>query len=93
MKFQGSIYLSSDINLNENNPTSKLISIIKHVGGEIYISGSGGYKYQDLDLFKKNKIKLISSKIETLRHHDIIYNYSLELSIVDLLFNCGLEIF
>lgn len=81
---------ASDLNVNGES-TQLLINIVKNLGGNAYISGFGGANYQEEELFERSGIAL---KYYDFRHpvylqlwNDFIPN----LSIIDLLFNCGSE--
>ena len=84
-------YYSSSYNIAENS-TKRLIALIKQVEGNIYLSGEGGKKYQDVDLFHSSSIKLIFNN-----YNHPTYNqnnpkgFLSGLSILDLLFNIGVE--
>jgi hypothetical protein len=53
------IIRSSELNDSTEGKTEKLISLCKKVGGDTYISDSGGARYLDEGLFIQNNIKLI----------------------------------
>jgi len=71
------------------NSTDLLIDIIKKVGGDIYLSGSGGIKYQDEEKFSQNNIKLVYSDFKHPVYSQLWGEFIEGLSIIDLLFNCG----
>jgi hypothetical protein len=84
-------YLSSELNFHGNG-TELLISLVKSVNGDVYISGKGGNKYQDPKLFSENRIELIYTSFK----HPV-YNQKSQkefipgLSILDALFNLGIS--
>lgn len=86
------ILLSSDLKTKNENPTGRIIEIVKLLGADEYLSGMGGKNYLQEPLFKDNKIKL--------RYFNFIpkpyYNYLIDdftqgLSIVDLIANLAKE--
>lgn len=79
---------ASDLKVHGKS-TELLIQIVKQVNGETYLSGSGGTKYQEEDTFVREGIGLqycgFVHPIYPQQWGDFIPN----LSIIDLLFNCG----
>jgi len=57
--WNGKIYFASNLNINDNNSTLKLINMTKKVGGTYYLSGNSGVKYMELGLFKRNNVGII----------------------------------
>jgi len=71
--------------------TELLIDIVKKVGGDIYLSGKGGMKYQDENRFKEESITLIYTNFKHPVYPQLWGEFIEGLSIIDLLFNCGEE--
>ncbi|MDA8088624.1 MAG: WbqC family protein [Nitrospiraceae bacterium] len=70
--------------------TELLIHLIKEVGGSTYLSGPGGRKYMETDLFPKNGICLAYSVFEAVEYRQRFFGpFIPNLSILDLLFNEG----
>ncbi len=82
--------ISSDLNLR-NDPTDRLIDICKALGADTYLAGQGGADYMDLERFKKNGLKLIIQEFNHPIYPQLFKDFQPHLSVVDLLFNCGLE--
>ena len=83
------LYLSSLYAINKTS-TDRLISIIKSVNGNIYLSGMGGKKYQNIELFKENNIKIIYNSFAHPKYSQAKANSFLSgLSILDIIFNIG----
>lgn len=82
--------ISSDLNLR-NDPTDRLIDICKALGADTYLAGQGGVDYMDLERFKKNGLKLIIQEFNHPIYPQLFKDFQPHLSVVDLLFNCGLE--
>ena len=82
-------HISSDFNIDLNS-TEMLISIVKLLEGNSYLSGAGGDNYQDPNLFKAKNIDLIRQKY---MHPTYLQNKSNNfingLSIIDCLMNIG----
>jgi len=80
---------ASDLPPTDLSSTELLVKLVKEVGGDSYLSGPGGKKYMDINIFKKNSISLFyhhfSPPTYKQRYGDFIPN----LSIIDLMFNEG----
>ena len=83
------IYLSSKIPTNGSS-NELLVSITKHLSGNIYLCGGGADTYQDEIIFKKNDIKLVP---QNFNHPSYVQYKQSEfvkgLSIIDCLMNIG----
>ena len=85
---------SSSLNLNNNlRGEDKIIEIIKHFNADIYLSGSGGKNYQENKRFVNEGIKLVYSiySSEPYKQMPMNKNFIPGLSILDLLFNLGID--
>jgi len=69
--------------------TELLINICKKLGADVYLSGSGGRKYQREELFRKAGIKVIYSDFKHPIYPQLWGSFEPNLSIIDLLLNCG----
>ena len=69
----------------------RLIDICKHFGGEVYLSGKAGKDYLDLNKFKQEGIKVIFQDYRHPEYPQQYGNFIPNMSIIDLLFNCGPE--
>jgi len=83
------INFSSDFNLKSSS-SQKILSLVKLNGCNEYISGLGGKNYLKQEEFLKNKIKIIFNKSE-IDYSQGKINFISGLSILDLLFNYGIE--
>lgn len=82
------IRMASDLpELESNNPTGKLVEMTRRLGGDTYLSGSGGLGYMDLSEFTNVRLQVVewSPKPYPQLWGDFVPN----LSIIDMLFNCG----
>ena len=82
--------LASDLNLSED-PTDRLIDICNTLGGDTYLSGKDGAKYMELERFNERGIKVIFQDFTHPVYSQLFGEFQSNLSIVDLLFNCGPE--
>ncbi len=82
------LILSSELGFT-SKATQKIIDIVEAIGGDTYLSGSGGKNYLDLTLFEKSRINV---NFQDFKHP--IYKQSYEgfipnMSAIDALFNVG----
>ncbi len=79
----------------EGESTDRLINICKHLGADTYLSGSGGKGYLIEERFAENKITLKYQSFHCPEYPQVPFkeqkSFLPNLSIVDLLFNCGHE--
>jgi hypothetical protein len=73
----------------EAKSTELLMQIVKKVGGDIYLSGFGGVKYQEETEFAKAGIKLMYSDFNHPVYKQLWGDFIPNLSVMDLLFNAG----
>lgn len=71
--------------------TDRLVNICKILGGETYLSGIGAKDYLEIDKFEKEKIKVVFQEFVSPVYPQLYNNFVSNLSVVDLLFNCGEE--
>jgi len=88
LKLEKRLVRASELNV-EGESTQLLISIVKEVGGNVYLSGFGGAKYQEEELFEEAGITLEYYEFEHPVYPQLWSDFIPNLSIIDLLFNCG----
>jgi len=90
LKIKQEIHLASQLNV-KGKKTRLLLAVIKKLDGDTYLSGSGGRNYLDEALFKKEKIGILYYKYSSFIYPQLWGRFIPNLSILDLLFNCGSE--
>jgi WbqC-like protein family len=80
---------ASALPVESDDPTERLIRLVQAVGGDTYISGAGGFKYQDLEEFDRAGIQVLARRSAAPSYPQLWGDFVPGLSIVDLLFNCG----
>jgi hypothetical protein len=86
---QPRIVFSSDLKVSQSYGTQALINIIKALGGDEYISGSGAKAYLEEYLFQKENIKLFYLDYKPLKYPQIHPGFVENMSIIDAIFNIG----
>ena len=84
------INYSSNFNLDTNS-SQKILDLVKLNNCKKYISGVGGKNYLNQKEFSKEKIEIIFLKSEVINYNQGNINFIPGLSILDLLFNCGIK--
>jgi hypothetical protein len=83
------IEISSDLENINGVSTDRLISICKSVGSNKYLSGFGGSNYQDESKFSNQGIDLLTTDFEHPIYDQLWGEFLPNMSIIDLIFNCG----
>lgn len=73
----------------EGAKTERIIDMCRKLGADIYIFGTLGKDYADLDLFKKAGIKPYFQDYKHPIYPQLWGDFIPNLSVLDLLFNCG----
>lgn len=82
---------SSEINIDADDATDRLIQICKKFDGDTYISGSGGMNYQDELRFSENRLELSITDFSHPEYPQLWGKFTPNLSIMDYLFNNGIS--
>lgn len=83
------LYRSSQFPDVSGKSSERLATICKAVGAQKYLSGFGGQKYQDEEIFESHNIQLIVYDFQHPQYPQQFGEFAPGLSAVDLLFNCG----
>lgn len=81
---------ASELDLNPDlKKTHLLVDIVKKVDAKTYLSGNGGNKYLDIDIFAKNGIELKINEFKHPVYKQRYVGFEPNMSAIDLLFNVG----
>ena len=80
---------SSELANIEGDSTARLVSICRAVGAGEYLSGFGGQKYQDEEVFAEAGIRLKITDFVHPRYPQLWGPFIENLSALDLILNCG----
>lgn len=79
---------ASELSLRED-PTDRLVDICRRFDANIYLSGPDGASYMDLSRFEEAGIQVVFQKFTSPVYPQQFNGFEPQLSIVDMLFNCG----
>ena len=84
-------YSAANLSIKTSS-TEKLVSIVKKMHGHTYLSGLGGDKYQDAELFKSHSIHVIYNAFEHPKYKQVRMKSTIKgLSILDYIYNLGFD--
>jgi len=83
------IYLASELGTFVEDPNDRLIQIVNCFDGDTYLSGIGGKNYLKLYKFEAAKINVVFQKFNPPTYSQQFEGFLPNLSIIDMLFNCG----
>jgi len=81
--------LASELGNLPEGPDERLIAICQHLGAAVYLAGMGGKDYMNLEKFDKAGIKVVFQEFKHPVYPQLYGEFLPNLSVVDLLFNCG----
>ena len=85
------VFLSDLPQFGELRKNELIAAICRHFSADSYLSGIGGRAYNKPEIFEKQGIKLEYLEYEPIVYPQLWGSFIPNLSIVDMLFNCGAE--
>ena len=85
------IKVASSLGDLPEEPTERLVAICKLLGADTYLSGTGGKGYLDHNPFHRAGITVVFQDFRHPIYPQLYGPFIPNLSILDLLFNCGLD--
>jgi hypothetical protein len=79
----------SEMALEPDRKSELIVNICCHLGANVYLSGQGARKYNDDGLFAAHGVELVYQQFACPTYPQLHGSFVPNLSIVDLLFNCG----
>lgn len=83
-----SIRLASEFQTDEVS-SSRLSSLCKTVGGDVYLAGAGGHNYLDTTPFESSRIRVEYQDYRHPEYSQLFGSFIAHLSVLDLIMNCG----
>ncbi|MFA4885221.1 MAG: WbqC family protein [Desulfotomaculaceae bacterium] len=82
---------ASELDVNYNSPLDYLIKLVKQAGGTKYLTGTGkgSARYLDEEAFRQEGIEVLYQSFVQPSYPQLWGEFIPNLSIIDLLFNCG----
>jgi hypothetical protein len=83
--------LASDLAVADGQPSQRLANLCQAVGAQSYLSGPGGRRYMDLEVFDRAGVEVLWQQFETPVYEQLWpkFGFIADLSIVDALFCWG----
>lgn len=85
------LLIASDFKQNFGSGNTRNMNIVNYLEGTVYISGVGARNYNNETEFTENDIRLIYQDFNHPKYDQRFGKYRSNLSIIDMLFNCGPE--
>ncbi|WP_214658780.1 WbqC family protein [Candidatus Formimonas warabiya] len=85
------VFLSSFPQFADRDKNERIVALCRHFSADSYLSGTGGAAYHQPETFEKHGLKLEYLDYQPIPYPQLWGNFIPNLSIVDLLFNCGAE--
>lgn len=91
MDIKTEVYISSELNVDANEPNERLLKLCKRFDATHYIAGKGGKNYMDAELFSNEGIEILWQHYvnEDAQYSQLGKEFISGLSIADVLFNVG----
>jgi len=85
------LYRSSEMDVDEEDPSMRLVRLTRALGGDGYLSGQEGRHYLDTGCFPEHGVDLWFQRVEPPVYPQLHGEFIPYLSVLDLLFNVGPE--
>ncbi len=86
---QREIKVASELEEFPEEPSERLAAICEFLGADTYLSGAGGREYLHLEPFHQKEITVIFQEFKHPVYPQLYGDFIPNLSLLDLLFNCG----
>lgn len=83
------LYVASELPIFPEDPDERLIAITRHFSANIYLAGSGGHGYMDLEKYENAGVKVIFQEYRHPEYTQMFGDFEPFMSVVDLLYNHG----
>lgn len=85
------LLLESDFQIDFGSGNTRNVNITSHLNGDVYLSGTGARVYNDISEFNDHHIALVYQDFKHPKYPQRWGEFQPNLSIIDMLFNCGPE--
>jgi len=86
---QAPLSMASDLQVENSDPTTRLLQLCAAVDADGYLSGQEGRGYLDANAFASSGVNLYFQQVEAPEYIQLHGDFVSHLSILDLLFNLG----
>lgn len=89
LQIECDLFLASSLPVQTDHPTRRLAHLCGILGADVYLSGTDGAKYMEIDVFGARQIQVMFQNFNHPIYPQPYGPFEPNLSAVDLLFNCG----
>lgn len=89
LNFECNVHLASSLYNDISDKNNRNIELCKKINADVYLSGTGAFKYNDDNLFKEASIQLKYSEFSNFKYPHGEFTGDSLLSTIDCLFYCG----
>lgn len=83
------ILLASELGPLSEDRDERLIELCRKLGAETYLAGAGGRDYMELERYRAAGIEVVFQEYRHPTYPQLFGDFAPNLSVLDLLFNCG----
>jgi len=80
---------ASALEVDEEEPTQRLLDLCRVVGADVYLAGTDGRNYMDTERFAQAGIEVIFQQYQHPLYEQLFGTFEPHLSALDLALNCG----
>jgi hypothetical protein len=81
--------LASDLSPLTEDRDGRLVELCRRLGADTYLAGQGGRSYMHLDRYRAEGIQVVFQDYQHPSYPQLFGEFVPQLSVLDLLFNCG----
>jgi hypothetical protein len=89
LNLQTKILLASELGSLPEHRDERLIKLCRKCGAQDYLAGAGGRGYMDTERYEAAGLKVIFQDYQHPTYPQLFGAFTPNLSVLDLLFNCG----
>ena len=83
------IHVASELDEFPEDPDDRLIALTKHFNADIYLAGSGGKEYMNMEKYTRSGVKVIFQEYSHPVYDQLFGAFEPFMSVVDLIYNHG----
>ncbi len=83
------IHVASELGIFPEDPDDRLIALTKHFDADVYLAGSGGKDYMNMEKYTKENIEVIFQDYSHPVYSQLFGSFEPFVSVIDLIYNHG----